>query len=46
MALFHLRFLTTNKSVQMKFFKKLLLINALGVSVAIFINSSCKADGG
>jgi len=28
----------------MKFFKK--CINALGVSVAIFINSNCKADGG
>ena len=28
----------------MKFFKK--FIKALGVSVAIFVNSNCKADGG
>ncbi len=30
----------------MKFFKKTLTKNALGVSVAITVNGSCKADGG
>lgn len=30
----------------MKFFKQTLLITVLGVSVAVLINSDCKADGG
>ena len=30
----------------MKFFKQTILINALGVSVTVLINSNCKADGG
>ncbi len=30
----------------MKYLKKLVHTKTLGVSVAIFINSSCKADGG
>ena len=30
----------------MKFIKKTLINKALGVSVVVFINSSCKADGG
>ncbi len=30
----------------MKFFKKTLLINALGVSVTVLVNGNCKADGG
>ncbi len=30
----------------MKFFKKTIVHKALGVSVAITFNSSCKADGG
>jgi len=30
----------------MKYLKKIILINALGVSISIFLNSSCKADGG
>jgi len=30
----------------MKFFRKIIFNNALGVSVAITVNSNCKADGG
>ncbi len=30
----------------MKYFKKIVFNNASGVSVAITINGSCKADGG
>lgn len=30
----------------MKFFKKTIVNNVLGVSVAIHVNSNCKADGG
>jgi hypothetical protein len=30
----------------MKFFKKFVFNNALGVSVAITLNGNCKADGG
>jgi len=37
-------YFTTFKIEQMKFFKK--IVTALGVSVAVFVNSNCKADGG
>jgi len=30
----------------MKFFQKIIFNSALGISVAISINSNCKADGG
>ncbi len=30
----------------MKFFKQTILINVLGVSIAVYVNSNCKADGG
>jgi len=30
----------------MKYLKRTVLIKTLGVSISIFINSSCKADGG
>lgn len=30
----------------MKYLKKVLTLNTLGVPVAVFVNSSCKADGG
>lgn len=30
----------------MKFFKKLMLINVLGVSAVVYVNSGRKADGG
>ena len=30
----------------MKYLKKVLTSNALGVSVSVLVNSSCKADGG
>jgi hypothetical protein len=36
----------TLKIVQMKFIKKTLINKTLGVSVVVFVNSSCKADGG
>ncbi|RKE98889.1 hypothetical protein BXY80_0984 [Ichthyenterobacterium magnum] len=30
----------------MKFFKKIIFNNALGVSAAVSVNGNCKADGG
>jgi len=30
----------------MRFIRKILLIGETGVSVSVFINGSCKADGG
>jgi len=44
--LYFLHLLLKREKIAMKFLKKTLFNKKLGVSVAVSINGSCKADGG